>query len=167
MGRQLILGIDPGLNVTGLGIIEIAEAKNPQLFIYGQIRTSSKKSLADRIFKIFSELNELINEHKPDIVAIENIFYAENVKTAITMGHARGAAMVAAMNNNAAVKEYSPREVKMAVVGNGAATKAQVKYMVQNILGVREDIQPDDASDALAAALCYWHRSKNERLGLK
>ncbi len=167
MEKQLILGIDPGLNVTGLGIIEIVEAKNPQLFLYGQIRTSAKKSLADRIFKIFSELNALISQHNPEVVAIENIFYAENVKTAITMGHARGAAMVAAMNNNAAVREYSPREVKMSVVGSGAATKAQVKYMVQKILGVREDIQPDDASDALAAAICYWHRLKNERLGLK
>jgi len=167
MDNQLVLGIDPGLNVTGLGIIKIADAKNPQLFMYGQIRTSAKKSLADRIFKIFSELNALLCEHKPGIVVIENIFYAENVKTAITMGHARGAAMAAAVYNKAAVKEYSPREIKMSVVGNGAATKAQVKYMVQNILAVREDIQPDDASDALAAALCCWHRSKNERLGIK
>ena len=77
MKKQLILGIDPGLNVTGLGIIEIVEAKNPQVFMYGQIRTSAKKSLADRIFKIFSELNALISEHNPEVVAIENIFYAQ------------------------------------------------------------------------------------------
>jgi crossover junction endodeoxyribonuclease RuvC len=167
MDNQLILGIDPGLNVTGIGIIKTVDGKNPELVMYGQIRTSPKKSLAERIYKIFSELNKLMSEYAPGIAAIENIFYAENVKTAITMGHARGAAMTAAMFNNAAVKEYSPREIKMSVAGSGAAAKSQVKYMVRNILGIREDIQPDDASDALAAALCYWHRSKNDRLGLK
>ena len=167
MNDRLILGIDPGLNITGYGIIKVAEAGNPQLFTYGHIRTSAQKSLAQRIHKIYSELNELIMKYRPQIVAIENIFYAENVKTAITMGHARGATMIAAMNNQAEVREYSPREVKMSVVGNGGAAKAQVKFMVQNILRIKEDIQPDDASDALAVALCHWHREKNERLGIR
>ncbi len=167
MNDRLILGIDPGLNITGYGMIKIAEARNPQLFIYGHIRTSARDSLAQRIHKIYTELNTLIKEQRPEIVAIENIFYAENVKTAISMGHARGAAMIAAMNNDALVREYSPREVKMSVVGSGGAVKSQVKFMVQKILGIKENIQPDDASDALAVALCYWHRQKNERLGIR
>lgn len=167
MNERLILGIDPGLNITGYGMIKIAEARNPQLFIYGHIRTSARDSLAQRIHKIYTELNTLIKEQRPEIVAIENIFYAENVKTAISMGHARGAAMIAAMNNDALVREYSPREVKMSVVGSGGAVKSQVKFMVQKILGIKENIQPDDASDALAVALCYWHRQKNERLGIR
>ena len=158
-----ILGIDPGLNVTGYGIIEIAENEEPQLFVYGHIRTNVKNSLSDRLYKIYHELNELISENKPDYVAIEGIFYAENVKTAIIMGHARGAAIVAAMNNKAKVREYSPREIKMSVVGNGAAAKSQVKFMVCNLLNIQEDIEPDDASDALAVALCQWHRMKDNR----
>lgn len=167
MNDRLILGIDPGLNITGYGMIKIAEASNPQLFTYGHIRTNARDSLAQRIHKIYTELNALIKEQRPEIVAIENIFYAENVKTAISMGHARGAAMIAAMNNDALVREYSPREVKMSVVGSGGAVKSQVKFMVQKILGIKENIQPDDASDALAVALCYWHRQKNERLGIR
>ncbi|MBD3225692.1 MAG: crossover junction endodeoxyribonuclease RuvC [Caldithrix sp.] len=153
------MGIDPGLNITGYGLINISDSDNPQLSGHGYIRTNSRQSLADRLKKIYSELFTLIQYNKPDIVAIENIFYAENVKTAIVMGHARGAAIVAAVNNEIDVKEYSPREIKMSVVGNGAAGKMQVRYMVANLLGIREEIEPDDASDALAVALCHWHRS--------
>jgi crossover junction endodeoxyribonuclease RuvC len=159
-----ILGIDPGLNITGYGIIEIAGESNPQLFAYGHIRTPGSRELAQRLHHIYTELNRIIQEDKPDIVAIESIFYAENVKTAIVMGHARGVAIVAAMNNAAEVREFSPREIKMSVVGNGAAVKEQVKFMVRQILRVREEIQPDDASDAIAVALCCWHRLKDVRL---
>jgi len=159
-----ILGIDPGLNTTGYGIIEIAEDNTPQLFTYGHIRTPVKKEFAQRLHHIYTELNRIIQEQKPDVVAIESIFFAENVKTAIVMGHARGVAIVAATNNNAEVKEYSPREIKQSVVGNGAAAKEQVKFMVRSILRVREEIQPDDASDAIAVALCHWHRMHDGRL---
>ncbi len=91
---------------------------------------------------------------------MESIFYAKNVKTAITMGHVRGAVMVAAMEQNIPVVEYSPREIKLAVTGNGAASKDQVNFMVQKILRFAEPIEPADASDALAAAICHWHRMK-------
>jgi len=167
MDKQIILGVDPGLNITGYGLIEISEETSSRLLTYGHIRTSAKSTLAERIFKIYTELNAVIKEFRPQVVAIENIFYAENIKTAISMGHARGAAMVAAMSNQAIVREYSPREVKMSVVGNGAAVKAQVKFMVQSILRLTQTIQPDDASDALAVALCHWHRQKDERLGIR
>jgi len=158
LNSHLILGIDPGLNITGYGIIKIDSGLPPQLFKYGHIRTNSKASLADRLHKIFTGLTEVLEQQKPDQVAIENIFYADNVKTAIIMGHARGAAMVAAVNSGAQVAEYSPREIKMSVVGNGGAVKSQVSFMVRSILKLRENIEPDDASDALAVALCHWHR---------
>jgi crossover junction endodeoxyribonuclease RuvC len=166
MNSLRILGIDPGLNVTGYGLIEI-NGRKPELLKYGHISTNSKNNLAERLHLIFQTLNKIIFEYKPDRVAIEDLFYAENVKTAIVMGHARGAAIVAAMQNDATVAEFTAREVKMSVVGNGAASKTQVKYMVANILSVKEDIKPDDASDALAVALCQWHRLQSEARGLK
>lgn len=160
-----ILGIDPGLNTTGYGIIDIRSNK-PILIKYGHIRTKPKQLLAERLYVIFHALDLIISEYKPDRVAIEDIFYAENVKTAIVMGHARGAAIVAAMKNDASVREYTAREVKMSVVGNGAASKTQVNFMVSNILHVKEKITPEDASDALAVALCQMHRLKREEKGL-
>jgi len=163
MDDKLILGIDPGLNITGYGIIKIAEAQHPQLFTYGHIRTNPKKNLAERLQKIYSGLEAVFTEFRPQQVAIESIFYADNVKTAIVMGHARGAAMVAAVNSGAEVAEYSPREIKLSVVGNGGAVKSQVQFMVRSILKLRETIKPEDASDALAAALCHWHRTGNIR----
>ena len=166
MNDLCILGIDPGLNVTGYGLIEI-KGNKPSLIKYGTIRTDAKQELAERLFKIFKTLNEIIFEFQPNYVAIEDIFYAENVKTAIVMGHARGTAIVAAMQNGAKVSQYSAREVKMSVVGNGAAAKSQVNYMVSNILRIKEKITPDDASDALAIALCQWHRLERELKGLK
>ncbi len=161
----IILGIDPGLNTTGYGIIEV-KANNPKLIKYGHIRTKPKNSLADRLTVIFESLDAIIAEYKPNRVAIEDIFYADNVKTAIVMGHARGAAIVAATKNNASIGEFTAREVKMSVVGNGAASKSQVNFMVSNILKVKEKITPEDASDALAVALCQMHRMQMEAKGL-
>jgi crossover junction endodeoxyribonuclease RuvC len=164
MSVLTILGVDPGINKTGFGIIKITENNNPQLSLYGHISTNSKKSLAERLQKIYIKLEEIIRENKPDILAIESIFFSENVKTAIVMGHARGAAIVSGMNNGSEIAEYSPREVKQSVVGSGAASKSQVRYMVGQLLNTNENIQPDDASDALAVALCHWHKLKFSRL---
>ncbi len=165
MNEICILGIDPGLNVTGYGLILIKN-KKATLLKFGTIKTSSKNSLAQRLDYIFNSLNDIIKEFKPDHVAIEDIFYAENVKTAIVMGHSRGAAIVAATKNKCLVSEFTAREVKMSVVGNGAAAKNQVNFMVSNILGIKEKITPDDASDALAVALCKWNRLQLESMGL-
>jgi len=166
MNDICILGIDPGLNVTGYGLIEIKNNK-PSLIQYGTIRTEAKNELSERLNKIFDSLNAILNEFKPHYVAVEDIFYAENVKTAIVMGHARGTVIVAAKQNGANVSEYTAREVKMSVVGNGAAAKNQVNFMVSNILRVKEKITPEDASDALAVALCKWNRLERELKGLK
>ena len=156
-----ILGVDPGLNITGYGLIDIKNNK-PELLHFGHIRTRAKQNLSERLQLIFEQLNSVIKKYQPDTVAIEDLFYADNVKTAIIMGHARGTAIIAATSNNARVSEYSAREVKMSVVGNGAASKQQVKFMVCNMLNIK-DISPDDASDALAVALCAWHRESLER----
>ena len=164
MAELTILGIDPGLNITGYGIIRIAEDNKPRLFTYGHIHTNANKKLSERLYKIHQELSLVIEKYAPDEIAIENIFYAENVKTAIIMGHARGAAIIAAMKHGVDVDEYSPREVKMSVVGTGGAVKSQVNFMVRNLLQIRDQIEPDDASDALAVAICHWHRVKNKKL---
>jgi len=160
------LGIDPGLNITGIGIIDIIN-KKPTLVHFDHIKTSARLQLHERLYKINRALDGFLKEYKPDRVAIEDIFYADNVKTAIVMGHARGAAIIAAMENGATVKAYAPREVKKSVVGNGAATKAQVKFMVARFLQIKENISPDDASDALAVAICAWNRMTLEKQGLK
>lgn len=164
MNSKIILGIDPGLNITGFGLIQAFDKKDPLLIDYGHIRTDAKTTLSERIYHIFTNLNLIISKAQADIIAIEDLFYAANVKTAIVLGHARGAAIVAAMENNLKVFEYTPREVKMSVVGNGAAVKSQVQFMVRSILKLKENITPMDASDALAVALCHWNRMKLEKL---
>jgi crossover junction endodeoxyribonuclease RuvC len=164
MDSKIILGIDPGLNITGFGLIKVFKKGDPQLIDYGHIRTNAKNPLSERIHYIYTNLNLLISRANADMIAIEDLFYAANVKTAIVLGHARGAAIVAAMENNLRVYSYAPREVKMSVVGNGAAVKSQVQFMVRSILKLKENITPMDASDALAVALCHWNRMKMENL---
>ena len=153
-----ILGIDPGSRITGLGIIDVVEKKDLKLCYYGCIRTDRKTKLPFRLKQIYSGLTELIEKYQPDHVALEDIFYSDNVKTAIVMGYARGVSLLAPVNLGIIPVEYSPREVKQSVVGRGNASKEQVHYMVKNILNVARDILPNDASDALAVALCHYHR---------
>jgi len=153
-----ILGVDPGSQVTGLGIIEVIDNRDLRLCYHGCIRTDRKATFAHRLKQIYFGLSEIIEQYKPDHVALEDIFYSDNVKTAIVMGHARGVSLLAPINLGITPAEYSPREVKQAVVGRGNASKEQVHYMVKNMLKVKEDISPDDASDALAVALCHYHR---------
>ena len=161
-----ILGIDPGTQNTGIGVIDIDDRGEAVYCYHGCIRTSRKDSLPERLKQIYSGLIETIETYHPDDVALEDIFYSENVKTAIVMGHARGVSLLAPIVAGITPAEYSPREVKLAVVGSGAASKEQVKFMVHRILGIREDDQPADATDALAVALCHHHRlRKNELLG--
>ena len=122
------------------------------------LKLSAKIDFANRLKRIYDEICHVISEYKPDEFAIESLYYAENAKVAIKMGHARGVAILAAVNNQVPTSEYSPREIKQSVVGNGAASKQQVQAMVQRLLKLRELPQPYDASDALAVALCHSHR---------
>ena len=153
-----ILGVDPGTQITGLGIIDVIEDRDLKLCYYGCIRTDRRSTLPFRLKQIYNGLTELIQKYQPNHVALEDIFYSDNVKTAIVMGHARGVSLLAPVNLGIIPAEYSPREVKLSVVGKGNASKDQVHFMIKNMLHVAEDIVPDDASDALAVALCHYHR---------
>jgi len=157
-----IMGIDPGTNITGIGIIEIDERGEPRLCHYGCVRTSRNAKLPHRLGQIYQGLAEAITRYQPRAVALEDIFYSDNIKTAIVMGEARGVSLLAAVNQGIEPAEYSPREVKLAVVGRGNASKDQVQFMVRQILGMKEEIKPADAADALAVALCHYNRMQQQ-----
>lgn len=144
--------------ITGYGIIR---TKNNTLTFVdaGIIKTKSKSGLPEKLECIYDNLSEKINEHKPDTVSIEQAFYAKNVHTTLVLGHARGVALLAAQKCNALVVEYSPKEIKKAVVGNGNAGKDQVEFMVKTILHLKDESFPSDMYDALAAAICAFNNS--------
>jgi crossover junction endodeoxyribonuclease RuvC len=160
-----ILGIDPGSNITGYGVIETKGSRSLYLDC-GCIRTPAGKPLAERLKTIFESVYELITLHQPDEVAVEQIFMHRNADAALKLGQARGAAICAVAVNNLAVSEYAPRSVKLAVVGHGGAAKEQVQHMVCALLSLT--IRPQaDAADALAVALCHSHtRQTMQRTGL-
>mgnify|MGYP000421587866 CR=1 FL=1 len=152
----IILGIDPGSRLTGYGVIE----QNGRNFTYlgsGCIKAiSAGKELGPRLQTIFAGVSELIIQFKPDMFAIEQVFMAKNPDSALKLGQARGAAIVAATNNGLTIAEYSARQIKQSVVGTGAADKSQVQHMVKSILKLPASPQ-EDAADALAVALCHGH----------
>jgi crossover junction endodeoxyribonuclease RuvC len=151
---RVILGVDPGSVVTGYGLIRSDERENV-LLECGVIKTNSKRPLPEKLKEIFEGLSEIISDKNPDQLAIEETFYSKNAKSALVMGQARGVAILAAACAKVPVSEYSPKEVKSSVVGQGSASKLQVQYMVKNLLGLKELPQPIDAADALAIALCH------------
>jgi crossover junction endodeoxyribonuclease RuvC len=147
------------LGTTGYGIIEKA-GNDLQLITYGGISKSPLADFTTNLLAIYQKLHQIINQFHPQCCAVENIFYHQNKKTAIIMGHVRGVAMLAAAQNQLPVFEYSPKEVKLSITGLGAASKPQVQAMVKNILQMAEIPRPEDAADALAVAVCHLHRSK-------
>jgi len=151
------LGIDPGLVQTGFGIINIKNKENI-LIDYGIIKPSTKDNLSLRLFTIFKDICHVISDYKPNIFAIEDIFYGKNVKSAMRLGQARGAAMVAAASKGIPIYEYSAKKVKQSLTGNGNANKEQVQFMVKANLNMRQMPEPIDASDALAVAICHYHQ---------
>ena len=157
---MIILGIDPGTRITGYGIIDKHERGIGHI-AHGEIKNSKGILLSSRLKKIFDSLTEVIQEYRPNVVAIEDIFYGKNIKSLIKQGHARGAAILVAPINNLPVHEYSPLEIKQAVVGYGRAEKRQVQHMVKAILCL-PDLPPPDAADALAAAICHANFLKTE-----
>ncbi|MFC3909377.1 crossover junction endodeoxyribonuclease RuvC [Legionella dresdenensis] len=158
-----ILGIDPGSRITGYGIIR-EERRKLYYLDSGCIRTSAGE-ISQRLLQIFNGICQLMDEYNPDEVAIEQVFMHQNPSSALKLGHARGAAMVAAASHRIKISEYTPREVKQAVVGYGAAEKDQVKQMVVNLLMLNSSPQ-QDAADALAIAICHSHmRNSLQRYG--
>lgn len=152
-----ILGIDPGLVQTGFGII-LVNNNEPEMVDYGVIKPSPKENLSNRLHTIFQDVQEIIDHFNPSVFAIEEVFYGKNVKSALLLGQARGAAMVAAASKDLSIHEYSARKVKQAVTGNGNAHKDQVQFMVKASLKLKDIPQPTDAADGLAIALCHYQQ---------
>jgi crossover junction endodeoxyribonuclease RuvC len=146
----------------GWGVIEGEE--DPFLVAYGTLTTPAGQPLANRLFTLFQKLRTILDDYHPDTAALEELFFARNVRTAFAVGQARGAILVALAAAGLPVHEYSPLEVKQAVTGYGRADKRQVQEMVRALLDLEEIPRPDDAADALAVALCHFHSSRTQEL---
>jgi crossover junction endodeoxyribonuclease RuvC len=158
----IILGIDPGSGVTGYGVIK-GNHNKATLIDYGTIKVSYKKPLTVRLEEIYSGLVDVIYKIKPDQLAVEEAFYSKNAKSALVMGQIRGITLLAGAQAKIPIAEYSPREVKSSIVGTGAASKTQVQFMVKNILHLKTLPEPEDASDALAIALCHLNKLSSKK----
>ena len=151
-----VLGIDPGSQCTGYGCVD-SDGRRHHLVRCGAIRASAEGRFPDRLATIYRELTIVIRDCTPECVAIENLFHATNVRSALLLGHARGVAMLAAVQAGIPVAEYTPAEIKRAVVGYGRAEKSQVQRMMKLLLGLDRVPSPHDAADALAVAICHLH----------
>ncbi len=151
-----ILGIDPGTAVTGFGIIEITGSE-AALIHFESLRLRSSQVLTARLKIIYDKCIEFIAHFRPDALAVETAFYGKNIQSTLKLGQARGVAIIAGLNSEIDVFEYSPREVKKSVTGNGASTKGQVHYIVKAILGIKDELADYDCTDALAVALCHFY----------
>ena len=154
-----VLGVDPGLGITGFSIMD-TKRNQIHLSAYGTIKPKPKDSLPKRLNYLFEEMNKILDQFSPDVMAIEDAFYSKNVKSAMTLGQARGSLILAAAQADISVHEFAPRKVKMSVCGNGAASKEQVSYMVTQILKLKEPPKPLDVSDAMAVGLCFINQAK-------
>ncbi len=159
-----VLGIDPGSRITGLGVVELVNGK--LVGVASQALRLGSGALSGRLGHIYNAVGDLIVQTQPDVVAIEQVFMATNAKAALTLGHARGSAMCAAVNSGMEVYEYSAKQIKLAVVGTGGAKKEQVQHMVRILLNLNKNPQ-SDAADALACAICHIHSADlANKLGL-
>jgi crossover junction endodeoxyribonuclease RuvC len=158
-----VLGLDPGLASTGYGLVAIDGSKSRHL-AHGVIRTTTDLSPGERLNTLFDELSLIVARFKPDEAAIEEIFFAKNSKTYLSVAQAKGVLLLALARHHVPVTEYSPLQIKRAVAGNGRAEKRQVQELVRLILGLPEIPEPDHAADALAAAICHGHRAQFRRI---
>lgn len=156
---MIILGVDPGTNITGYGIIKQSGSSFTRVS-NGVIKLSPSKTIPLRLEIIYNELDRIIKIFKPDEFSIETAFYGKNVQSAMKIGYARGVSILAAVHNSLPVSEYSPREIKKSVVGKGAASKDQVNFMIRTLLNLKSAKIKLDESDALATALCHAFRMK-------
>ena len=157
-----VLGIDCGVERTGYGVIE-SDGRTHRLLVAGVVRTSPRDPLEARLLQIAQGLREAIRLHAPVSAAVEQVFHAVNVKTALKLAHVRGVALLIAAEAGLVMGEYSPLEVKSAVVGYGRAEKCQVQMMVRSLLGLDQTIESEDACDAVAVAICHANRQSTER----
>jgi crossover junction endodeoxyribonuclease RuvC len=158
---MITLGVDPGTALLGYGLVEGDD--DPTLLTYGVVETSKSESMPERLKRLYDAVWELIREHEPDVLAIEQLFFSRNVTTALAVGQARGVVLLAAAQHGMEVFEYKPSEVKQTIAGYGNADKPQMQEMVRMILGLPQIPKPDDAADALAVALCHVQMSRLSR----
>lgn len=156
---ELTLGIDPGTAIMGYGLVT-QEGADLVAVAYGSLTTQAKVPPAERLRSLYDDLTALIAVYHPDAVAVEELFFNQNVRTALAVGQARGVVLLCAAQAGLAVAEYTPLQVKGAVVGYGRATKDQVGHMVRTLLRLRETPRPDDTADALAVAICHVHSAR-------
>ncbi len=161
-GYRTILGIDPGLAHTGWGVV-CQQGSKLTCVGYGCVETGPDSLLHDRLGIIYRQVSAVVRRYEPESVAIETVWFGNNAKSAFATGQARGAALVACAGSGMSLAEYSPSQIKLAVVGSGSADKRQMQYMVQRLLGLEEPPSPDHAADALAAAICYTTHSFDVR----
>jgi crossover junction endodeoxyribonuclease RuvC len=154
-----VIGIDPGTAITGWGVVE-GDGNDLEAIAYGVVTTPAGTPLPQRLQVIYRELSELVAYWQPESSAIEELFFSKNAKTALAVGHGRGAAMLALANANLPITEYKPLEVKQAITGHGGADKKQMQQMVKLLLSLDELPRPDDAADALAVAICHLHSAR-------
>ena len=157
---MIVLGIDPGLALTGWGVVASSDKNALSLISYGCIKTTPKQPVCERLKIINHTIRELIQGYKPRLMAIEELFFAKEARTVASVGQARGAILMAAVDEELPVFEYNPRNVKIALTGYGSADKSQMQNMVKKILMLKEIPKPDDAADALAIAMCHINTSK-------
>ena len=157
-----VFGIDPGSDRTGYGCVD-SDGRRHSLVKCGAVRAAAAPTFPDQLSIIYRELTALLAEYRPECVAIENIFHAVNARSALKLGHARGVAMLAAIEAGVTVVEYTPAEIKRSVVGYGRAEKPQVAQMVKLLVGLDAIPKPHDATDALAVAICHLHNGQTVR----
>lgn len=163
---MLVLGIDPGTAITGYGIIR-ANDDTLELIAYDTITTPKEWPLPRRLQHIYQELAALIAKYRPTDAVVEKLFFSKNIRTALSVGQARGVALLAAAQGDVTIHEYTPLQIKQAVVGYGRAEKTQIQQMVKMLLRLDSIPQPDDAADALAVAICHAHSARFEKLTQK
>ena len=157
---MLVIGIDPGTAITGYGLVKDTGDGRLTMVDYGVIETASTLPMTERLLILHQQLKHVLQLHRPDSGAVEKLFFQRNVRTAISVGQARGVALLALAEADFPVAEYSPPEVKQAVTGYGGADKNQVQQMVRALLNLEEIPKPDDAADALAVAICHLHSAR-------
>lgn len=162
---SLVIGIDPGTARTGYGLIRQQPSGHLDVVDFGVVSTKAGQAMSARLADLYGSLVQIIEKHQPDSGAVEKLFFQRNVSTAMSVGQAKGVAMLALAQADISIEEYSPNEIKLAVSGYGGADKRQMQEMVKTILKMDSPPKPDDAADALAVAICHCHSRKIRSLG--
>ncbi|MQC27091.1 MAG: crossover junction endodeoxyribonuclease RuvC [Chloroflexi bacterium] len=161
---MLAIGIDPGTAITGYGLVRADASGDLQAVDWGVILTPVNTPIAQRLSQIYAGLNTVLKKHKPETAAVESLFFQKNVRTAMSVGQARGVVLLALQEAGLSITDYGPKEIKQAITGYGGADKRQMQSMVRTLLDLPEDPQPDDAADALAVAICHLHSVHRQTL---